>query len=147
MKPSFVHILRRMASTIVGDAVMKKVVLSKPDLLERDVKKRVKEIVALIDPTAHIFMPVQNGFGKQDLDFRITIAGNALIVETKRNGAAPSPAQAITIAELVKAGGVVLVIDENNLIDLALTAVFLKESAVLAARMIANDSREIYLER
>lgn len=126
---------------------MRKLSITKPNAIERDVKDRVKKIIAEVDPTAHIFMPVQRGFGAADLDFVITVNTFALRIETKVDGKQPSPRQAITIASLLKAGTIVLVIDQHNLIDVVLVVTALKGNAPELARHFAADSREIFSEK
>jgi hypothetical protein len=119
-------------------------------VIERDVKKNVKEIIKLIDPTADVFMPVQTGFGASDLDFIVTVKGVALRIETKVDRKQPSPRQNLRIAELVKAGAVVLVIDQHNLRHVKATVELLVSSLeghAESARRYADDSREKYSER
>lgn len=117
-------------------------------LIEKDVKKAVNALVAEIAPDAHVFMPVQTGLGSPDLDFIITVNGSALRVETKVNHKQPSGRQVLTINQLVKAGTVVLVIDQDNLNDLVIALVFLmlKNEGQASAFRFAADSREKYFE-
>lgn len=137
---------RRSAAGALPSTLVRKLSITKPNAIERDVKDRVKKIIAEVDPTAHVFMPVQRGFGAADLDFVVTVNGFALRIETKVDGKQPSPRQHITIASLVKAGAVVLVIDQHNLIDVALIVIALRGNAPELAHHLSADSREIFSE-
>lgn len=92
-------------------------------------------------------MPVQTGFGTPDLDFIVTIEGHALRIETKVDGKKPTPRQVEAIKDLVDAGAVVLVIDQSNLLDLAITASLLYKRDYSLAFRFAYASREDYLNR
>lgn len=130
---------------------MKKLSITKPNAIERDVKDRVKQIIAELDPTAHVFMPVQKGYGAADLDFIGTVNGYALRIETKVDHKQPSPRQNLTIAALVKAGAVVLIIDQFNLRDLVIVmeaiGVWSFYHEEHRAIEYANESRRLYTEK
>lgn len=117
-------------------------------LIEKDVKKAVNALLDEITPDAHVFMPVQTGLGSPDLDFIITVNGHSLRIETKVDHKQPSGRQNLTINQLVKAGAVVLVLDQNNLHDLIATLVFLtlKNDGQASAFRFAADSRKKYSE-
>lgn len=95
-------------------------------------------------PRAHIFMPVQTGFGSPDLDFVISISGFALRIEAKVDGKQPSARQLLTIAALDQAGVPVLVIDQHNLLDVAITVDYLLAGKKGAALWFAQGQREDY---
>ena len=57
------------------------------------------------------FMPVQMGFGAATLDYLISVNGYFLGIETKAPGKKPTDRQLQTMAQIVAAGGTVLVID------------------------------------
>lgn len=73
------------------------------------VKKAVRKLLESYE-RVHISMPVQNGMGKQMLDFHCAVAGHALVIETKAPGGKPTPRQEITIQELRDAGAAVFVV-------------------------------------
>jgi hypothetical protein len=70
------------------------------------VKKAVKELLECWSVYYH--MPVQNGMGKPSLDFICCVRGQFLSVETKAPGNSLTPRQALTAAEIGRAGGRVL---------------------------------------
>jgi hypothetical protein len=127
--------------------VRKLFTLSKTHVIEKDVKARVKAIVRALSPDAYIFMPVQTGLGAPDLDFIIDINGFALRIETKINRKAPSARQKLTIDALDKAGVPVLIIDQDNLLDVAIIVDYLLVGKQLTAFTFARANREDYLKR
>lgn len=116
-------------------------------MIERDVKAKVKALVRAITPHAHIFMPVQTGFGSPDLDFIITVRGFALRIETKVDGKRPSARQETTIASLVDAGAIVCIINQHNLEDVATLCNLLDSRNYLAAFTLAGCNRAAYAAR
>lgn len=71
---------------------------------EGKVKEKVKAYLKEIG--AYYFMPVQQGFGMQTLDFLICHNGRFYGIETKREGVyEPTPRQALTISDITHAGG------------------------------------------
>lgn len=118
-----------------------------PKVIEREVKKFVKEIVLELDPDADIFMPVQSGYGIVDLDFIIGIRGYYLSIECKCDGKKPTHRQLQTIEKKVKAGCVCLIIDQSNLEDVARVVDHLQNQLRGAARLDAAASRKRYMER
>jgi hypothetical protein len=95
----------------------KKLFTTKSNVIERDVKDAVKNIVRELSPSSHIFMPVQTGFGSPDLDFIISVNGFALRIEAKVDGKQPTARQVKTIRDLEKSGTPVLLIDQDNIED------------------------------
>ncbi len=55
---------------------------------------------------AYYFMPVQQGYGRQGVDFFCCIAGKFVAIETKRKGKEPTPRQDQCLKQVVVAGGV-----------------------------------------
>ena len=80
---------------------------------EGTVKKKIRALLDRFTPV-HVSMPVQNGMGKQMLDFHCIVSGHALIIEAKAAGGKPTPRQEQTIAELQAAGATVLVVDGSD---------------------------------
>ena len=77
---------------------------------EGKVKKLVKAVVAKY-PEIYPYWPVPGGFGSPTLDCILCVKGKFVAIETKAPGKKPTPLQKSTIAEMQKAGAVVLVID------------------------------------
>lgn len=115
--------------------------------LEKDVKKFVKEIILEMDPDADIFCPVQTGFGRVDLDFVVGIIGFYLSIETKVSGKKPTHRQLQTIKHKTDAGIPTLIIDQDNLYDLAFAVDLLRQGKQRSAWGYANTSRAAYLAR
>lgn len=59
----------------------------------------------------YYFKPVQNGMGSPGLDYHCCIKGAAFFIEAKAPGKRPTPRQEETIKQMVRAGGVVWIID------------------------------------
>ena len=80
---------------------------------EGKVKKRVKEILKELG--AYYAMPVTGGYGNSGVpDFLICEAGLFYGIECKANGGKPTALQLKNLADIRRAGGVALVIDETN---------------------------------
>ena len=84
---------------------------------EGRVKKRVKEI--LNELGAYYTMPIGTGFSSSGApDFIICIAGLFYGIECKANGGKPTALQLKHHDDIRKAGGVALVVDETNVVNL-----------------------------
>jgi hypothetical protein len=80
---------------------------------ERDVKKRVKEILDEIG--AWWFMPVQTGYGKAGVpDFIVCLKGRFIAIETKFGGGKLTALQRVQAEAINKAGGPYAVVDERT---------------------------------
>ena len=80
---------------------------------EGAVKEKVKQILKRIG--AHWYMPVPQGFGKQGVsDFLVCYKGLFIAIETKFGGNKLTKLQGQYGTEVFKAGGLFLVVDENN---------------------------------
>jgi hypothetical protein len=79
---------------------------------EGKVKDKIKTL--LKKHGAYWHMPVQNGMGKPALDFHVCHRGRYVSVEAKAPGKQPTPRQRQTIDEIIKAGGVVFIIDGDT---------------------------------
>ena len=82
---------------------------------EGETKRELKKF--LDEWGAYYFMPVQNGYGKSSLDFLVCHAGCFYGLEAKRRGVTkPSARQALTMAEMRKAGAktYVVTLDERD---------------------------------
>lgn len=79
---------------------------------EGKVKASVKAL--LKEHGCYWHCPVQNGMGKQALDFmHVLHKGRPCAIETKAPGGKPTARQLLTIREIETAGGIVFVIDGN----------------------------------
>jgi hypothetical protein len=84
---------------------------------ERRVKKKVKDI--LDDLGAYYTMPVTGGYGNSGApDFIICIAGLFYGIECKANGGKATALQLKNHDDIRKAGGIALIVDENNVVNL-----------------------------
>jgi hypothetical protein len=73
------------------------------------VSKMLKELLR-----TYKFMPVQNGMGSPALDYYCCINGRFVAIETKIPGKNLTPRQQNTAKEIRAAGGIVLVIRDDN---------------------------------
>lgn len=84
---------------------------------EGRVKKKVKDI--LEDLGAYYTMPVTGGYGNSGApDFIICIAGLFYGIECKANGGKATALQMKQHDDIRKAGGIALIVDENNVVNL-----------------------------
>jgi len=87
------------------------------DTPERKVKKKVIEI--LKSAGAYYAMPVASGFGNAGVpDILACHKGVFFGIECKANGGKPTALQLSNLAQIERAGGVALLIDETNTQDL-----------------------------
>jgi hypothetical protein len=94
---------------------------------EGKIKKMVKAVLAEFSETIQVdgysvstlkqFWPVPSGFGASDLDCLVCYYGRYIAIETKAPGKKPTPRQHMTIAETVGAGGIVVVVDDEEGVD------------------------------
>ena len=83
-------------------------------------KDKVKRYLDAL-PRQYRFMPVQQGYGTQTLDFLCCIDGRFVGVETKAAGKKPTPRQNQCIEAIKKAGGAAFYCDsyESFLLNMA----------------------------
>jgi Holliday junction resolvase len=87
------------------------------DTPERKVKKKVIEI--LKSAGAYYAMPVASGFGNAGVpDILACHKGVFFGIECKANGGKPTALQLSNLAQIERAGGMALLIDETNTQDL-----------------------------
>lgn len=79
---------------------------------EAKVKVRVKAL--LKKRHVYSFMPVQQGFGSQGLDFHCSHRGMAFFIETKAPGNTLTARQELTRADMIASGAIVFVIGERH---------------------------------
>ncbi len=87
------------------------------DTPERKVKKKVIEILKSVG--AYYAMPVASGFGNAGVpDILACHKGVFFGIECKANGGKPTALQLSNLAQIERAGGMALLIDETNIQDL-----------------------------
>jgi hypothetical protein len=79
---------------------------------EGKIKAKVKALLQKYGAYWH--MPVQNGMGAPALDFHVCHRGKYFGIETKADGKALTPRQAMTKREIEQAGGIVLVVSNED---------------------------------
>ena len=82
---------------------------------------RVKEMVRhiLLSHGAYYFMPVSNGMGRHGIpDFMVCVYGRFMGIETKAGNKLPTDLQMSNLRRIDEAGGIALVINEDNLEEL-----------------------------
>lgn len=81
---------------------------------EAKVKKKV--VTMLKDAGAYYFYPVTGGYGRSGVpDIVACLSGNFVGIECKAGNNKPTPLQKKNLDEILSAGGVALVINENNM--------------------------------
>lgn len=80
-------------------------------IIERHVKDEVKKILKKYGDHIDGFWPVPSGYGESHLDWVGCVNGAFVSIETKRPGKRPTPRQTVRINNVLKAGGIALVID------------------------------------
>ena len=96
---------------------------------EAKVKKKVVRI--LKDAGAYYFYPVTGGYGRSGVpDVVACLGGYFLGIECKAGKNKPTPLQEKELADIIKAGGVSCVINEDNMAELEsiLTTVMSKDN-------------------
>ncbi len=81
---------------------------------EGAVKKRVLAILDRHGEGVYRFMPVQSGIGGKTLDILVCAYGTFLAIETKAPGKKPTPLQELCGRKIMRARGVVLVVDGSE---------------------------------
>lgn len=95
--------------------------VTKMQVNEAWVKKEVRKILRLYTGL-YYYMPQAGMYGTVGLpDFILCYKGQFIGIETKANGNTPTEIQQACHAQIRKAGGRVMVIDEHNLDSLQIT--------------------------
>lgn len=80
---------------------------------EAKVKKKVVDQLKKLG--AYYFYPMTHGYGKSGVPDIVGCYGSKFFgIECKAKGNKPTPLQQYNLAEITKAGGIALVIDEKN---------------------------------
>ena len=88
-------------------------------ILERTIKDAVRKRLKEIE--AYYFFPVPMGLGETTLDILVCVKGRFVAIECKRPGGKPTQLQLITIERIIKAGGLVYVVDNLEAVDRMVT--------------------------
>lgn len=96
---------------------------------EGRVKAKVKKALKVLGHECWMFMPVQSGYGAPALDFLLSIRGRFVAIETKAPGKTLSPLQETTKAAIEKAGGIVLVVWDEDTLAIAMKIILALECA------------------
>ena len=82
---------------------------------EKDVKREVRKVLALLGDEAAISMYVPSGYGKQGIeDFTVCVRGRFLAIETKFGSNRLTAMQERRREEVEHAGGTYVVVTEKN---------------------------------
>lgn len=101
---------------------------------EGRVKKMVKKALDMLGEDCWRFMPVQTGFGSPALDYLLCIRQRFVAIETKAPGKKLTPLQEGTKAAIEAAGGIVLVVWDEDSLAIAMKIIFALEFAPDAER-------------
>lgn len=94
---------------------------------EAAVKAKVRKMLQA--HKVYHFMPAANGFGRVGIpDFICCVNGSFLAIECKAGGNKPTALQKLEIAAIIEAGGAALVVNEENVSDVAKIVETLKKS-------------------
>jgi hypothetical protein len=86
---------------------------------ERRVKNAVRKI--LVELGAYYAMPVTGGYGNSGApDFLVCIRGRFVGIECKAKPNTPTPLQLKNLTDIEQAGGVALIVNEDNITSLKL---------------------------
>lgn len=87
---------------------------------EGRVKAKVNAMLKAFGTHCWRFMPVQSGYGTPALDYLTCVQGRFIAIETKVKGKTLTPRQQATKRDIEAAGGVVLVVDDDESLAIAM---------------------------
>lgn len=96
---------------------------------EGKVKAKVKKALLQLGTDCWRFMPVQTGYGAPALDFLLSVRGRFVAIETKAPGKKLTPQQESTKADIEAAGGIVLIVWDEDTLAIALKIILALEFA------------------
>lgn len=86
---------------------------------EGRVKAKVKKVLGSYPEDCFAFMPVQTGYGRQGLDWFLCFCGRFVAIETKADASKKlTPNQIQTKAAIERAGGIVMVVYDDDTLEL-----------------------------
>ncbi len=97
---------------------------------EGRVKAKVNKALAGLGVDCWKFMPVQSGYGTPALDYLTCVRGRFIAIETTVKGKTLTPRQEITKKSIEDAGGLVLVVDDDDTLAIALQIILFEEFGV-----------------
>jgi hypothetical protein len=117
-------------------------------MIERDVKNKIKRIIAKYEQQGHVFWsywPVQTGFGKHGIpDVLVCVTGYLIAIECKVDGKQPTTRQWHEISSVAASYGVAIVIDQHNISDVEATFEMVLRGDHLGAIGFASQNRIKY---
>lgn len=96
---------------------------------EGRVKAKVNKALKTLGLECWRFMPVQSGYGTPALDYLLCIKGRFVALETKKPGGKLTPLQEGTKAAIEAAGGIVLIIQDDTSLEIAMKILLALEHA------------------
>lgn len=96
---------------------------------EGRVKAKVNKALKALGTDCWRFMPVQSGYGSPALDYLLCIKGRFVAIETKAPGNKLTPQQQGTKAAMEAAGGIVLVVWDEDSLAIAMRIILALEFA------------------
>lgn len=96
---------------------------------EGRVKAKVKKALKALGRECWMFMPVQTGFGAPALDYLLSVRGRFVAIETKAPGKHLTPLQETTKAAIEAAGGIVLIVWDEDTLAIAMKVILALEFA------------------
>lgn len=94
---------------------------------EGRVKRKVSAMLNGLGPECWTFMPVQTGYGKRALDYLICYRGRFFAIETKDKGKDLTTLQKLTRAAMEAAGAIVLKVDDDESLAVAMQIIMFEE--------------------
>lgn len=94
---------------------------------EGKVKAKVKKALLALGDDCWRFMPVQTGYGAPALDFLMAVRGRFVAIETKAPGKSLTPMQETTKAAIEAAGGIVLIVWDEDTLAIAMKIILALE--------------------
>lgn len=84
---------------------------------EGKIKKKTKKVLDKYKGSIYFYMPVPGGYGKQTVDYLGIFGGIGFAIEAKADGKPPTPNQQDVLDDVVAAGGVAFVINDDASVE------------------------------
>lgn len=81
---------------------------------EGRIKKKITSLLNSYGDQVYYFMPVPSGYGRRTVDYLVCICGLFVAIEAKREGGKPTGFQEQVLKDVTKAGGMSMVIDDDE---------------------------------
>ena len=81
---------------------------------EGKIKFKIKKVLDKYESSIYSYMPVPGGYGKQTVDYLGCFHGRFFAIEAKRPGKDPTTKQAQVLADVMIAGGMTFVINDDE---------------------------------